>query len=131
MKHRLAAAAVPVAWAAATAVFGIAFAGANPDPQPTDPQDGYCPAMMFQNHGYCDPHIPDPFRDHCFGGRTGSMMHGGNCDGAPYPDGSYWRVTQRGVSTVENPKGWMSLGKQCVIGDGSQPAPPGGCGGAV
>src|SRR5699024_8279234 len=123
-----------VTLAAATALFGVAVAGADPDPHLPDPPSTYCPsAMMFYNPGFCDPHMPDPYHGHCAGGRVGSLMWDGHCDGAPYPDGSYWRVIQYGGSTVEHTKGWMSLTKECVVGEGAgtQPAPPGGCGGAV
>ncbi|HET9874490.1 MAG TPA: hypothetical protein VFQ37_01835 [Mycobacterium sp.] len=129
MKPRLAELAMTVAVAAATALFGAAVVGADPDQQ-----NSYCPsAMMFYNPGYCDPHMPDPLHDHCAGGRMGSMMSDGYCDGEPYPDGSYWHVTQPGAPTVDNPSGWMSLTKACVVhdGPGTQSAPPGGCGGAA
>lgn len=126
MKARFVKLAVAAVFAAATVLCGVAVAAADPEPQ-------QCPAMMFQNHGYCDTRNPNPFRGDCFGGRSGSLMVDGHCDGEPYPDGSFWRVTQHGAATVEQPKGWMSLTKQCVVYDGAdaRPAPPGGCGGAV
>src|SRR5690625_4272669 len=101
MKPGLATTVVTAAFAAATALFAAGVAGA-------DPQDTYCPkAMMFNNPGYCDPHIPDPFHDHCAGGRMGSLMSDGYCDGERYPDGSFWRVVQHGAPTAERPQGWM------------------------
>ena len=89
--------------AVSTALFGAAAASADPD-----------------------PHIPDPANDYCPGSGLALKIMWGYCDGAPYPDGSYWRVTGIGevhISTV------------CVTGPhrplGVVPAPPGGCGGAV
>jgi hypothetical protein len=118
----VAATALPVV----TALSGGAVAGAD--------RDYHCAGyiMTYYQAAYCDPHTPDPLHDHCLGGRTGSLMSEGYCDGEHYPDGSYWRVTQHGAATVEQPRGWMAMERQCVVGDGSgtQPAPPGGCGGA-
>lgn len=133
MKLRLPTAIVPVVVAFAATLFGAAVAGADPE-QHLGSTTIYCPsAMMFYNPGYCDPHLPDPLHDHCAGGRVGSLMSDGYCDGEPYPDGSYWHAVQHGAATVEHPRGWMALVKECVVRDGSgtQPAPPGGCGGAV
>lgn len=130
MRPRPSAAVLAVAVAAATALSGADVSGVAV----ADPDNTYCPNnMMFSNPGYCDAHMPDPMRGHCDGGRTGSLMSEGYCDGEPYPDGSYWRVTQHGAATVENPGGWMALTKQCVVHDGAgtRPAPPGGCDGAV
>lgn len=127
MQHRFLRQIVPAVFAGVAALGGVGVAAADPEP------NYQCPAMMFQNHGNCDAHNPDPFRDHCFGGRAGSLMDDGHCDGEPYPDGTFWRVTQHGAPSVERPGGWMSLAKECVVADGAgtRPAPPGGCGGAV
>jgi hypothetical protein len=126
MKPGLTAAVVTVVFFAATPLFGAAVAGADPDP--------HCSGgvMTYYQAAYCDPHIPDPLHDHCLGGRVGSLMQDGYCDGEPYPDGSYWHITQYGDATVDHPSGWMALAKECVVPDGAgtQPAPPGGCGGA-
>lgn len=133
MKPRLTTAVATVALASATALFGAAVAGADPE-QHLDTTTTYCPsAMMYYNPGYCDPHLPDPLHDHCAGGRVGSLMSDGYCDGEAYPDGSYWHAVQYGAATVEHPSGWMALSKECVVHDGSgtRPAPSGGCGGAV
>lgn len=133
MKSSLTTAGVTVAFASAIALFGAAVAGADPT-QNADATTMYCPsAIMFYNPGYCDPHLPDPLHDHCAGGRAGSLMSDGYCDGQHYPDGSYWHAVQYGAATVEHPGGWMALPKECVVDDGSgiRPAPPGGCDGAV
>jgi hypothetical protein len=128
MKRGLATAIVTVVFPAAIALFGTAGAGADPD--------YHCAGfiMTYYQAAYCDPHIPDPLHDHCLGGRMGSLTQDGYCDGEPYPDGSYWHLTQYGSPTVDSPNGWMSLAKECVVHDGgagTQPAPPGGCGGAA
>jgi len=75
-------------------------------------------------HADPDPHIPDPGHDYCPGGGIGAKFFSGYCDGAPYPDGSYWHVVGLGP--------W-DLSTTCVVVNGQvpQPAPPGGCGGSV
>lgn len=89
-------------------------------------------------HAAPDPHIPDPFNGYCPGGGAGNAFEG-YCDGVKYPDGSYWHKLAFGVGTAVP---WMMPGQsapvnpwlQCVIDpDGGipQPAPRGGCGGAV
>lgn len=80
-----------------------------------------------------DPHVPDPQTDYCPGGGGGSLIYLGYCDGVPYSDGSYWHYVQYGVPVVGHPSGLFGPGMQCVVGGGPipQPAPSGGCDGAV
>ncbi len=85
-----------------------------------------------------DPHMPDPLNGYCPGGGAGNVFEG-YCDGIKYPDGSYWHRLNYGATSFP----WLmpgdtkptQLGLSCVIDpDGGpipQPAPPGGCGGAV
>jgi hypothetical protein len=98
--------------AAATALLGSGFAVADPD-----------------------PHIPDMAAGYCPGGGMGSQIYLAYCDGVPYPDGSYWHTIQYEVPVIGHPNGLLSPGMQCVVNPGGgpapQPAPPGGCGGAV
>lgn len=77
-----------------------------------------------------DQHIPDLSAGYCPGGkmgRMGSPTGHGYCDGMPYPDGSFWHMIQNNYAGPQT--------MQCVInpsgGAVPQPAPPGGCGGAV
>jgi len=67
------------------------------------------------------------------GGGAGSQISMAYCDGVPYPDGSYWHAIQYGAPMIGHPYGLLSPGLQCVVPGGPvpQPAPPGGCGGAV
>jgi hypothetical protein len=82
-----------------------------------------------------DPHIPNMQTGYCPGGGMGSQISLAYCDGVPYPDGSYWHIIQYGAPMIGHPYGLLSPGMQCVInpdnGPVPQPAPPGGCGGAV
>ena len=91
-------------------------------------------------HADTDPHLPNPFNGSCAGGGAGNAWEG-YCDGLHYPDGSYWHKINYGAYTAFP---WFGLGGQtaptqlglsCVIdpdnGPMPQPAPPGGCGGAV
>jgi hypothetical protein len=80
-----------------------------------------------------DPRIPDMQAGYCPGGGMGSPISVAYCDGVPYPDGSYWHIIQYGAPMIGRPYGLLSPGRQCVVGGGPipQPAPPGGCGGAV
>lgn len=81
-----------------------------------------------------DPHIPNPVMGYCPGGGSGTLYMG-YCDGAKYPDGSYWHHVNYGMpwmgqqpGSPDSPLTW------CVVDDGSlipPQAPPGGCGGAV
>jgi hypothetical protein len=101
---------------ATAALFGIAPATAYADPPP-------------------DPHTPNMQAGYCPGGGMGSQISLAYCDGVPYPDGSYWHTIQYGAPMIGHPYGLLSPGMQCVVNpDGGplpQPAPPGGCGGAV
>lgn len=82
-----------------------------------------------------DRHVPDLSAGYCPGGKGGVYGSGtghsptghGFCDGMHYPDGSYWHMIQL------NYPGPQTM--QCVINPGGgpvpQPAPKGGCNGAV
>lgn len=77
-----------------------------------------------------DRHIPDPSAGYCPGGvgiGYRSPAGHGYCDGMHYPDGSYWRIVQ------SDSPGRPTM--QCVVNPGGgpvpEPAPPGGCNGAV
>jgi hypothetical protein len=109
---RMGCAAVALA-AVSTALFGATVASADePDPHLPNMQSGYCP-----------------------GGGMGSQLSLAYCDGVPYLDGSYWHIIQYGAPMIGHPYGLLSPGMLCVVNpDGGplpQPAPPGGCGGAV
>jgi hypothetical protein len=81
-----------------------------------------------------DPHIPNMAAGYCPGGGMGANYWLAYCDGLPYPDGSYWHGLQYGTPVIGRPYGLLSPGLQCVINTGGpvpEPAPPGGCGGAV
>jgi hypothetical protein len=80
-----------------------------------------------------DPHMPNMQAGYCPGGGMGSQISLAYCDGVPYPDGTFWHAIQYGAPMIGHPFGLLSPGLQCVIGGGPipQPAPPGGCGGAV
>jgi hypothetical protein len=86
-------------------------------------------------HADPDPHIPNMQAGYCPGGGIGSQVYLAYCDGVPYADGSYWHTIQYGVPMIGHPNGLLSPGMQCVVNPGGgptpQPAPPGGCGGAV
>lgn len=72
---------------------------------------------------WMDPHYPDKMHGNCAGGSGGAFGFGW-CDGAHYPDGSYWHQ-------IVGSQAWGTK-PTCVIDTdtGQQPAPPGGCGGA-
>lgn len=83
-----------------------------------------------------DPHMPDITKNFCPGGHWGAGGAGlggamGVCDGAKYPDGSYWH------QWVDN--GFVGIGVtyhyDCVGDSGNNvfpaPPPPGGCDGAI
>jgi hypothetical protein len=80
-----------------------------------------------------DPHMPNMQAGFCPGGGMGSQISMAYCDGVPYPDGSFWHTIQYGAPMIGHPYGLLSPGLQCVVGGGPvpQPAPPGGCAGAV
>jgi hypothetical protein len=105
-----------LAFIATTAIFCIAPATAYADPAP-------------------DPHIPDMQAGYCPGGGMGSEAEFAYCDGVPYPDGSYWHAIRYELPAIGHPYDLVSPGMQCVVDPGvglpPQPAPPGGCGGAV
>jgi hypothetical protein len=96
-------------------------------------------AFAAPAHAGSDPHMPDPFNGNCPGGGGGNAFEG-YCDGLHYPDGSYWHKINYGAATafpwfMPGQTKPMQLGLSCVIdpdnGPIPQPAPPGGCGGAV
>ncbi|MFY2860195.1 hypothetical protein ACOJVU_10470 [Mycobacterium sp. THU-M104] len=91
-------------------------------------------------HAAPDPHMPDPLRGYCPGGGVGNVLMGGYCDGEHYPDGSYWHKLMAGGAyslpiMLPGQSEPADLGMSCVVdpdnGPVPQPAPPGGCGGAV
>jgi hypothetical protein len=90
----------------AGAVVGAVIFAANPGMAHADP----------------DPHIPDPIHDYSPGSGISSKLAWGVCDGARYPDGTYWHV-QGFINTLVN--------VMCAAGTpgdvGPPPAPPGGC----
>lgn len=67
---------------------------------------------------WADPHYPDPMHHNCAGGMGGFIV--GFCDGEHYPDGTYWHQYTG--------SGWGST-PECMLDN--QPAPVGGCDGAV
>jgi hypothetical protein len=85
-----------------------------------------------------DPHMPDPLDGNCPRGGAGNVLEG-YCDGLHYPDGSYWHKISYGATSfpflMPGQTQPLQLGLSCVIdpdgGPVPQPAPPGGCGGAV
>ncbi len=77
-----------------------------------------------------DPHMPNVTIGYCPGGQ-GGFMTAKWCDGEKYPDGSYWHQLIM-TSSLAGPVFQLD----CVVfnpenGPIPQPAPPGGCGGAV
>lgn len=103
---------LPIAGALAAAALSVGVAYADPDPHIPNPQIGYCPG----------------------GGHSGYL---GYCDGIKYPDGSYWHYIQYEVvgdpASHDEPEGLSIPEMRCVVENGlvPDPAPPGGCGGAV
>lgn len=83
-----------------------------------------------------DPHIPNIAANYCPNGGMRWIFSVTFCDGVPYPDGSYWhtvRYESPDVGDTYSPPTTSPM--RCVINpDGGvlpQPAPPGGCEGAV
>lgn len=86
-----------------------------------------------------DPHIPNMQSGYCPGGGMGLPWYGmgaqlAYCDGVLYPDGSYWHIFLYAPGSTYSFYTPIPPA-QCVInpdnGPVPQPAPPGGCGGAV
>lgn len=85
-----------------------------------------------------DPHIPDIQANYCPNGGPRWMFAFTSCDGMPYADGSYWHLVKNyggGTSSdYLSSSSWISP-MRCVVnpsgGPLPQPAPPGGCDGAV
>jgi hypothetical protein len=108
--------AVLVAATAALAAFTLApVTRADPDP---------------------DPHIPNMAANYCPNGGPKWLWAVTYCDGTPYPDGSYWHIVQTQSQSIHDIYSPPTTGPmRCVIDpDGGvvpQPAPPGGCEGAV
>ena len=83
-----------------------------------------------------DPHIPNMAANYCPNGGPKWLFASTYCDGMPYADGSYWHIvrteSQYFGDTYESPR---TSPMRCVVNpDGGlvpQPAPPGGCEGAV
>lgn len=75
-------------------------------------------------HAEQDSHIPDPPHDFCPGSGIATKLAWGVCDGARYPDGTYWHV-QGFMYTLVN--------VYCAAGTPGDvappPAPAGGCNG--
>ncbi|BAX91559.1 hypothetical protein MSG_01402 [Mycobacterium shigaense] len=67
-----------------------------------------------------DPHIPNITHNYC-----DSRFMGYVCDGARYPDGSFWHQWES--------DDWVGWHFDCVSGNEPFPAPPppGGCDGAI
>lgn len=83
-----------------------------------------------------DPNLPNLAANYCPGGRQDSPFVR-RCIGTKYPDGSYWRESQYSVANY-SPDYLGGPGLRCVIdygpmtyGSAIEPAPPGGCNGAV
>lgn len=76
-----------------------------------------------------DEHLPDISALYCPGGSGGVPSVAGYCDGAPYPDGSFWHMVS--FPTVVGPGVYTSVA--CVVERTGVPrgAPSGGCDGAV
>lgn len=73
-----------------------------------------------------DPHQPNMATGYCPGGQWNSWRAAW-CDGAKYPDGSFWHQSM---------ESWMTgpqFSTDCVGGDEPNPGPPppGGCDGAI
>ncbi|HEU4359876.1 MAG TPA: hypothetical protein VFR27_00025 [Mycobacterium sp.] len=83
-----------------------------------------------------DPNLPNMAANYCPGGRDDTpFVH--HCMGTKYPDGSYWRESQYFVARY-SPDYLGGPGLHCLIdygpmryGSAIEPAPPGGCNGAV
>jgi hypothetical protein len=85
--------------------------------------------LLTPAEAHADPSLPNPHdpifvRGYCPGNRAQEWTAYGRCDGWPYADGSFWRVTGLGFT---------EMSRECVVGVdfNVSPAPPGGCGGAV
>ena len=111
---------VLVAAIAALAAFTVApVTRADPDPDPGP-----------------DPHIPNIQANFCPGGGTAVMWMMTYCDGVPYADGSYWHIFKSQGQTIQGiTSADTTSPMRCVVNPGGgpvpQPAPPGGCDGAV
>jgi len=81
-----------------------------------------------------DPHIPNMTANYCPNGGPKWGFVSTFCDGMPYADGSYWHIVKtRSFGDDYSPPSTSPM--RCVVDpDGGplpQPAPPGGCDGAV
>lgn len=81
-----------------------------------------------------DPHIPNMAANYCPNGGPQWQFVSTFCDGMPYADGSYWHIVQtRSFGDDYSPPRTSPM--RCVVNPGGgplpQPAPPGGCDGAV
>jgi hypothetical protein len=106
VKRILFAMTTGVVAAVAAAVLSIGVADADPAPP-----------------WQADDHFPDMMHGQCAGGHGGAFGFAW-CDGARYPDGSYWH--QVGGAGID------ALKPHCVIDTGdiqAPPAPPSGCAG--
>ena len=111
---------VLVAATAALTAFNLApVTHADPDPDPGP-----------------DPHIPNMAVNYCPNGGAKWLFVSTYCDGMPYPDGSYWHIVKsQGSCAMDYCEGPRTSPMKCVVdpdgGPVPQPAPPGGCEGAV
>ena len=83
-----------------------------------------------------DPHIPNIQANYCPGGGTAAVFFMTFCDGVPYADGSYWHFVRTASPSYGDTYSSPTTSRmRCVVNpDGGplpQPAPPGGCDGAV
>jgi hypothetical protein len=97
-----------LAWGAAALTFGAAMVA---------------PGTAGADPSLPDPHTPIFVRGYCPGNRAQEWTGYGRCDGWPYLDGSFWRVTGLGFT---------EMSRACVVGVdfAVSPAGPGGCGGS-
>jgi hypothetical protein len=81
-----------------------------------------------------DPHIPNMAANYCPNGGPKWLFASTYCDGMPYADGSYWHIVKRNYRSADDYSPDTSPMRCVVDPDGGvvpQPAPPGGCEGAV
>jgi hypothetical protein len=82
-----------------------------------------------------DPHIPNMAANYCPNGGPKWLFASTYCDGMPYADGSYWHIVKRSYFSGIDDYTPDTSPMRCVVDpDGApvpQPAPPGGCEGAV
>jgi hypothetical protein len=83
-----------------------------------------------------DPHIRNMAANYCPNGGPKWVFVSTYCDGMPYADGSYWHIVRTGSQYFgDNYSSPSTSPMRCVVNpDGGplpQPAPPGGCEGAV